>query len=389
MLLIKTVSNTVAPMTDEPIDSLAVRWRPRIISDMVGAGPALTAISNQLTSRKIRRSIIITGPIGTGKTTLGRIIAQSMLCLKPNADGTPCFECVSCKAFKPNGVFGHPDYIEENMGIDTGVDHARALVKLAAVRPMYGRYRFFLLDEAQKLTEQAKSALLKLVEEPPAHVIVVLCTMSPEAFSDKAGKAILGRCMRVDTKCPTETELIRRMITICKAESAKVPVPVLKAIAAASDYMARDCLTNLELAIASDGFDVPPERAFEFVSSLNGQSPFVLSKNALGALYRRDLKGVIDALAASPNPNFMLKTIVSANADVLRVRHLPQSIHNQYARWTAEELARIAPGDQSIGIIGNKLQEIYLHSSTYALDAGNALIHLAASLWKTDASRHA
>jgi DNA polymerase-3 subunit gamma/tau len=349
---------------------------------MVGAGPGLTVIANQLKSRKIRRSIIIAGPIGTGKTTLGRIIGQSMLCLKPNEDGTPCFECTSCKAFKANGVFGHPDYLEENMGVDTGVDHARSLVRLAAVRPMYGRYRFFLLDEAQKLTEQAKSALLKLYEEPPEHVIVVICTMSPESFSDKAGKAILSRGLRIDTKCPTENELVRRMITICKAEDAKVPVPVLKAIAAASDYMTRDCLTNLELAIASDGFNVPPEQAFEFISSLNGQSPFTLAKKALSAFYHRDLAGVIDALSASPNHNFMIKTLVGANADVLRFRHLPQSINNQYARWTAEELARVAPSDQSVGVIGNKLQEIYLQSSIYALDAGNALIHLAASLWK-------
>jgi DNA polymerase III subunit gamma/tau len=341
-----------------------------------------SGIITDIASHKIRKTIFISGPPGAGKTTLARIIAQTFLCLEPKEDGTPCFECASCKCFHANGVSSsQPDYTEDSMAVDTGVDHSRQLVSLAKAHPMLSQYRAFVLDEAQKLTEAAKHALLKLLEEPPKNAVIILCTMSPEAFSDKLGKAIRDRCLRVEMQKPKKAELVKRLHTICVGEKANVTPAVLSEIVEASDYIPRECVANLETVLSSGKFEVAAAEAKAFVSNLVGQSPFTLAKKALGAIYSRDLPAFVEAVSSSSNPGFLFKTLIEQNANVIRVRHFPDTIVNQYARASALELSRHKLTDNTLGNIGKKLQEAYLPTASYQLDASHALIHFAAALW--------
>lgn len=362
------------------VDSLAVEFRPRWVDEMVGS-KGLTAISNNLKSKKINKSFMITGPVGTGKTTLGRIIAQAVLCDHPGEDGRPCFECDSCKRFSASGVHNHPSYIEENMGVETGVDNMRRHVEISKTRPLFNKYRVFLFDEAQELTPAAKNAMLKILEEPPANSVFIICSMSPEKFSDKIGKAILSRCMKVQLQRPTDAEVIGRLRHICGAKGFKFSDAILKSIASACDNMMRDCVSTLELA-AANGSVVPDDKADYFIAKLTGSSPFEIAKQALLGLYTRQIEQVIDAVSASENVNYLVKSMIEHNTNIIKVRILPSSIANAWALRSAQDIDRAISKvpNSFVAKLGIKLQEIGVHAASYQIDVAAAIINLAASI---------
>lgn len=363
------------------VDSLAVRYRPRWIKEILGAGPGIKAIANQLASGDLRRTIMITGPVGTGKTTLARVIAQSILCNSPGPDGKPCFNCDSCKCFKANGVHGHPSYIEENMAVETGVDNMRGHVRLAQVKSLLSKYRVFVFDEAQELGAAAKNAMLKLIEEPPADAIIIICSMSREKFSDKVGKAIMSRCFHAETQQPTESEVVNRLRKIAERENHNPSDALLKAVASVSDRMMRDALTVLDVILSSGSYDIPDTEADTFVSRLAGKSPYELAKNVLIGLYKSDIARVVEAVSSSDNTVFLAKSMIEMNANIIKFRHLPASIASKPALWNAQELSScVNASDAAVAKVGLRIQELYLSVSNHAFDAGSAIVHLAASI---------
>jgi DNA polymerase-3 subunit gamma/tau len=347
---------------------------------MVGS-KGLTAISNNLKSKKINKSFMITGPVGTGKTTLGRIIAQAVLCAHPGSDGRPCFECDSCRCFSASGVRNHPSYVEENMAVETGVDNMRRHVEVAKTRPLFNKYRVFLFDEAQELTAAAKNAMLKILEEPPANSVFIICSMSPEKFSDKVGKAIMSRCMKVQLQRPTDAEVIGRLRHVCNIKQFKFSDVILKSIAAACDNMMRDCLSTLELA-AANGSVVSDDKADAFISKLIGSSPFEIAKQALLGLYTRRIEMVVEAVTASDNVNYLVKAMIEHNTNIIKARVLPTSIANAWALRNAQDIDRTISKipNSSVAKLGIKLQDIGIHAASYQIDAAAAIINLAASI---------
>ncbi|MEG4602605.1 DNA polymerase III subunit gamma/tau, partial [Microcoleus sp. F6_B3] len=167
---------------------LHLKYRPKNLQELVGQDTIKTTLTNAITSDKIAQAYLFTGPRGTGKTSTARILAKSLNCLnskKPTA--TPCGECSSCKTIDSCSSL---DVTEIDAASHNGVDDARELIQHSNFAPAMSRYRIWILDECHQLSTSAQNALLKCLEEPPAHVVFILCTTE----AHKVLPTIISRC---------------------------------------------------------------------------------------------------------------------------------------------------------------------------------------------------
>ncbi len=169
------------------------KWRPQRFSEVVGQDPVTRTLRNSVVSdRGLAHAYLFCGPRGTGKTTLGRLLAKVANCSVP-ADGEPCNECPSCIAFNEGRAM---DFIEQDAASHNSVDDIRQLRENVVLTPMAGGRKVYLLDEAHMLSSGAKNALLKTLEEPPPHIIFVLATTE----AHKLDATITSRCQRFDLR---------------------------------------------------------------------------------------------------------------------------------------------------------------------------------------------
>src|SRR6476619_295851 len=171
-----------------PTIALHQKYRPKILAELVGQPYVPTALTNDIDRMHIAKAYLIAGSRGTGKTSTARIFAKSLNCL--SFDGPtdePCGTCQSCRSIETSNSL---DVSEIDAASNNGVDDARALVERSSLAPVQGRYRIFLIDESHMLTQQSQNALLKCIEEPPPHVVFILCTTEVH----KVLPTIVSRC---------------------------------------------------------------------------------------------------------------------------------------------------------------------------------------------------
>ena len=166
------------------------KWRPRTFSDVSGQETVTTALKNELTTGRLSHAYLFTGCRGTGKTTCAKILAKAVNCAHP-VDGDPCNECAVCRGIDDGSVL---DVAEIDAASNNGVDSIRDLRDEVAFTPVSGKYRVYIIDEVHMLSAGAFNALLKTLEEPPAHVIFILATTEVH----KLPATILSRCQRFD-----------------------------------------------------------------------------------------------------------------------------------------------------------------------------------------------
>lgn len=222
--------------------SLAVQYRPRVLTDLVGQDHIAKQVLGMFKSKKMPSAIMLHGPTGLGKTTVARMLARMVNCVGERGENfEPCGECASCKMTE------HPDVMELNAADARGIDDVRNLIQLSRNMPTIGNKRVFIVDEAQQLTTQSAQCLLKPLEEPPANTLWIICTMSP----DKMLPAIAKRCLSLQVK-PVDPELItKRLYRIAKREGIdfkeqKDGVKVLRTIADFSNGGMRASIQLLE-----------------------------------------------------------------------------------------------------------------------------------------------
>jgi len=255
------------------------KYRPSVFADVIGQEHVTVPLSNALESGKTHHAYLFSGPRGCGKTSSARIMARSLNCEKgptPN----PCGLCQSCKDLVANGP-GSLDVIEIDAATHGLVDDARDLRDKAFFAPVQSKYKIYIIDEAHQLGTGAANALLKVVEEPPAHVIFIFATTEPE----KLISTIRSRTHHYPFRLVPPGTLAVHLEKVCEAEGVKVAKGVIPLVVRASSGSVRDALSVLGQLLAGAGKDGV---SYEIAVQLLGFTDGALLDDAMGAIAARD-----------------------------------------------------------------------------------------------------
>jgi DNA polymerase-3 subunit gamma/tau len=233
--------------TNQSYQVLARKYRPETFADLVGQDAMVRTLKNAFSADRIAQAFIMTGIRGTGKTTTARIIAKGMNCIGPDGQGgpttDPCGVCEHCSAIIEGR---HVDVMEMDAASRTGVDDIREIIDSVHYRAASARYKIYIIDEVHMLSTNAFNALLKTLEEPPAHVKFIFATTEIR----KVPVTVLSRCQRFDLRRIEPEVMIALMRKIAAAESAEITDDALALITRAAEGSARDATSLLDQAIS-------------------------------------------------------------------------------------------------------------------------------------------
>ncbi|UXI69633.1 DNA polymerase III subunit gamma/tau [Tahibacter amnicola] len=224
---------------------LARKWRPRKFSELVGQEHVIRALSNALDGGRLHHAFLFTGTRGVGKTTIARIFAKSLNCERGQSS-QPCGECRACLDIDAGRFV---DLLEIDAASHTGVDDVREMIENAQYTPARGRQKVYLIDEVHMLSRNAFNALLKTLEEPPAHVKFLLATTDPQ----KLPVTVLSRCLKFNLKRLLPDQIDGQMRHILQAENIAFDTDAVAMLAKGADGSLRDGLSLLDQAIAYSG----------------------------------------------------------------------------------------------------------------------------------------
>jgi len=254
------------------------KYRPQKFSDLQNLKAVKKTLISQLKQKKVAHAYLFTGPKGTGKTTTARLLAKAVNCKKLK-NGEPCLICDNCRGLLA-GTF--LDLFEIDAASNRGIDDVRALRERIKLSPVSGQYKIYIIDEVHMLTREAFNALLKTLEEPPPHVIFVLCTT--ELY--KVPPTVVSRCQLFNFRKAKNEDLVTRLQKICAEEKVTVEEEVLANVAAAADGGYRDAETILEQILTG-------EQSVESLLGLHGHLPII---NFLESLSIVDVKACLTLL---------------------------------------------------------------------------------------------
>jgi DNA polymerase-3 subunit gamma/tau len=321
------------------------KYRPSVFADVIGQEHVTVPLSNALSSGKTHHAYLFSGPRGCGKTSSARIMARSLNCEKgptPN----PCGECQSCKDLVANGP-GSIDVIELDAATHGLVDDARDLRDKAFFAPVNSKYKIYIIDEAHQLGPGAANALLKVVEEPPPHVIFIFATTEPE----KLISTIRSRTHHYPFRLVPPGVLTAHLEKICKAEGVEVAKGVLPLVVRASGGSVRDALSVLGQLLAGAGKEGV---SYDIAVQLLGFTDGALLDDAVDALAAHDagtLFATIDRVIESGHdPKRFTADLLERLRDLMIVNALGETSANSILRdMPDDQLERMRNQSQRIG----------------------------------------
>jgi DNA polymerase-3 subunit gamma/tau len=261
------------------------KYRPQTFSEVVGQEHVIKTIKGALTTGRVGHAYLFCGPRGTGKTTIARLLAKALNCEKINKEGDCDDSCQACLAVNQNRSM---DLIEIDAASNRGIDEIRSLKESALVAAPGGKKKVFIVDEVHMLTKDASNALLKFLEEPPAHVVFILATTEPH----KLLSTVLSRVQRFDFKRLLPKQIYSKLSQMSVAEGVKVDAEGLMAIAMSSDGALRDAEVSLSKVIASH--DRKKEISVDDVYATLGLIPLHYHPEFLGYLASNDMNAALD-----------------------------------------------------------------------------------------------
>jgi len=308
------------------------KYRPSVFADVIGQEHVTVPLSNALSGDRTHHAYLFSGPRGCGKTSSARIMARSLNCVE-GPTPTPCGECQSCKDLVANGP-GSLDVIEIDAATHGLVDDARDLRDKAFFAPVQSRYKIYIIDEAHQLGTGAANALLKVVEEPPPHVIFIFATTEPE----KLISTIRSRTHHYPFRLVPPGILVAHLEKICNAEGVKVAKGVLPLVVRASGGSVRDALSILGQLLAGAGSDGV---SYEIAIQLLGFTDGALLDDANDALAARDgaslFKTVDRVIESGHDPRRFTSDFLERLRDLMIVDALQQTNANSILRDLPED----------------------------------------------------
>jgi DNA polymerase-3 subunit gamma/tau len=312
--------------------SLYRRYRPGSFADIVGQTAVVRTLTNAITEDRLHHAYLFTGPRGTGKTSIARILAKAVNCV----DGptpAPCGSCESCVTITSGTSL---DVIELDMASHGGVDDARDLRERAQFAPTTGRRRVYILDEVHMASTAAFNALLKLIEEPPGHVMFAMATTDPQ----KVLPTILSRVQRLDLRRVDAEDVAAHVVRIVTAEGSTIEEQAVDAVVRAGDGSVRDTLSILEQVLAFAGGGVTAEH----VAQVLGTTPGGTITDFVERLISGDLAGLLATVARLVDEGQDLRRftldLVARLRDLLVLQAAPE--HPELVDATREQRERLA-----------------------------------------------
>ena len=320
------------------------KYRPAQFSEVIGQDHVTVPLGNALTSGKIHHAYLFSGPRGCGKTSSARIMARSLNCEKgPTA--IPCAVCQSCVDLAPMGP-GSLDVIELDAATHGLVDDARDLRDKAFYAPVHSRYKIYIIDEAHQLGPGAANALLKVVEEPPPHVLFIFATTEP----DKLISTIRSRTHHYPFRLVPPALLTTHLESICKSEGVPVSKGVLPLVVRASGGSVRDSLSILGQLLAGAGSDGV---TYEIALHLLGFTDGALLDDAIDAIAARDgaalFQSIDRVIEAGHDPRRFAQDLLERIRDLLVLASVPDSAHSIFKQMPTDQLDRMQAQATRIG----------------------------------------
>lgn len=323
------------------------KHRPQSLADVSGQQHILAVIKNALAEGKITHAYLFSGPRGTGKTTIARIMAKRLNCANPQGS-EPCGNCPQCVAFQNKAGL---DLIEIDAASNRGIDEIRALKDRISLAPVAGKYKIYIIDEVHMLTKEAFNALLKTLEEPPSHAIFILATTELH----KVPETIKSRCQTFIFRRATAEQIIARLKKIAEIEKADIEDGGLSLIASHSEGCFRDAESLLG----------------QVVSMQTGKILVADVEALLGVIGFKEVQNFVDFLLAKKTPEALqqLRKVMERGASL---RRFTDDV-TRYLRATATFAVAQTHSESFDGEVEEKLQN---HAKNYPLDAFIKLLRL-------------
>ena len=350
--------------------ALARKYRPQNFEDLLGQDALVQTLTNAIKNNRLHHAYILTGIRGVGKTTTARLIARAINCIGPDGNGGPtihpCGVCENCKAIAADR---HVDVIEFDAASKTGVDDMREILDGIRYKPTNARYKVYIIDEVHMLSKSAFNALLKTLEEPPAHVKFIFATTEIR----KVPVTILSRCQRFDLQRLSIDTLLELFRKVLAAENIEAEEEALSMVARAADGSARDGLSMLDQAIVLGDGKVQAQTVKNMLGLADRLQSGVLYEQLLSGDVAAVLQTLQNLYANGATPLLILQDLIEITHLTAKVKVLPDFINDASLSENDRELCKKLSG-VSIAILSKIWQMLIkglneLQYATVQIDA--------------------